>query len=144
MWMDNLDKLSQVYEIAIQVPTLKIIIGHMGLPGSMSKVLPDFTRWASIMSDLARLPNVYAKVSVAMVGLDDLRPYFQHTLRSFGFSRCMYGSNWYPVNDSPGFLSARAWAEAVTMYMTEIGASDDDAHWLLHKTAELVYSLEPL
>lgn len=144
IWTQDLSRLKQLYNVAEAVPDLTIILGHMGLPGSASTNLPDYDEWAGYITALADLDNVYVKISVAMVNIDALRPYVQHTIKMFGYDHSMYGSNWYPVNDAPGFLSARAWAEAVAIYLTELEATDNEAHDLLHRTAEKVYGLPPL
>ena len=144
LWMSTQEQLRQVVDIASRVPELTIIVDHMGIGGSRSTELPDYSVWRQITDDLALLPNVYLKLSLGLVGLNEMRPYVYHAISAFGYERCMYSSNWFPISDTWGFYSARAWMDALAVYMTELDTTDEEAHWILHKTAEKAYRLDPL
>ena len=62
----------------------------------------DFDTWKKDIEDLAALPNVFAKLGACeMWGKEDPQPYLEHALKTFGWHRCLYESNWF-VNQAWG------------------------------------------
>ena len=70
-----------------------------------------YDAWARGVAEIAKRPNVIGKLSgivaytdTATWKLDDIRPYAEHTISSFGFDRMVWGSDW-PVCTLGGSLS---------------------------------------
>lgn len=88
-------------ELARAVPEVTIVLGHLGKPRVRDQPQPD---WREGIEKLAALPNVLCKVSAPLEGPDDppyapevIAPLVRHVVRSFGFDRLMFGTN-FPVN----------------------------------------------
>jgi L-fuconolactonase len=57
--------------------------------------------WKSQIREMAKFPNVVCKMSGVATEADhnawtreQLRPYIEHVIESFGFERVMFGSDW--------------------------------------------------
>jgi L-fuconolactonase len=81
-----------------KVPDLKIVLEHMGKPPIASGSLSP---WAGDLAGIAENPAVHCKISELVTQADwknwsneDLRPYVQQALESFGPDRLMWGSGW--------------------------------------------------
>lgn len=100
--------LADVDEIAKRVPTLKIIVDHLG--GVQLDGGPHDKEWLQQFRQVAQRPNVYCKLS-ALYGrfqqqpaprdLDMYRPTIDIALQAFGADRLIYGSDW-PVTTLTG------------------------------------------
>jgi L-fuconolactonase len=112
--------LPAVLLLAEGAPERKIAIDHLGCPDIAAG---DFAEWASAMERLARLPQVYCKLSglvrvaPAPWRAADLRPYVHHALRCFGPQRLMFGSGW------PDCLPEYAWKETLAAFTQALGAA---------------------
>ncbi|NBE94248.1 hypothetical protein FE391_46085 [Nonomuraea sp. KC401] len=105
--------LEHVPVLAERVPGLRMVIDHLAKPPIKEK---GWEPWASLLARAAECPQVYAKVSglntaadAATWTADDLRPYVEHALESFGPERLMFGSDW-PVALLAGDY-AKVWRE---------------------------------
>lgn len=85
-----------------QLSTCKILISHMGLPGSESlKTQAQIRERIGPLLDLAKLPNLFVKLS-GFYAVDPIypyigaRPYVCELLETFGASRLMWGSDYSP------------------------------------------------
>lgn len=98
--------LPQVEKLARAIPSLRIVINHVGGAGDPQNLKPE---WASHIQKIAACPNVYMKVSGmpeqvrAKEGqppsdLSYYLPVLDHLWTCFGPDRLIYGSNW-PVSD---------------------------------------------
>ncbi|WP_405866402.1 amidohydrolase family protein [Streptomyces sp. NBC_00005] len=83
---------------AAALPQLIFVLDHLGKPPIASGALKP---WATDLHALAAHPNVFAKLSglvteadPASWTVDDLRPYADTALESFGPDRLMFGSDW--------------------------------------------------
>lgn len=92
--------------LARQVPTLRIVINHVGGAGDPAKLGEE---WKQAVTALAQEPNVFMKVSgmVEQVRgaegesprqLEYYLPILDQLWNAFGADRLVYGSNW-PVSD---------------------------------------------
>jgi L-fuconolactonase len=91
----HLPFVSQVLEL---VPNLRAVIDHISKPEIRAHKLEPWRTW---LARLAQHPNLYCKVSGMITEADhvhwtpdDLRPYIDHVIQSFGFDRIMFGSDW--------------------------------------------------
>ncbi len=92
------DQLDPVLELLRQVPHLRAVVDHLAKPGIRQR---QFEPWASRLSELALLPNLFCKVSGVVTEGDhdgwkteDFAPYLRHALEVFGPERVMFGSDW--------------------------------------------------
>jgi predicted TIM-barrel fold metal-dependent hydrolase len=95
-----------------QCPDVQFILDHCGVPEVKDRA---FEPWRSHMKEIAALPNVACKVSgiVAYAAenwtAEDLRPWVEHVIESFGWDRVVWGGDW-PVCTLGGSLSG--WVQA--------------------------------
>jgi len=104
----NHDYFGGVIQLAQRLPTLPIVVNHIGLMPIDGKVITP--EWVSRYQQLAAQPNIYMKVS-GLIELSVIRPapavhdFYRPTLdvlwQAFGEDRLIYGSNW-PVCEIAG------------------------------------------
>jgi L-fuconolactonase len=84
--------------VAESCPDLRLVIDHMAKPPIASGEVDE---WARELKDVAAYPKIFCKLSglVTEANLttwskDDLRPFVDRALESFGPQRMMFGSDW--------------------------------------------------
>ncbi|WP_298484485.1 amidohydrolase family protein [uncultured Maribacter sp.] len=91
-------QLGAVLEFVKSFPNQKFVIDHIAKP-----YIKDgfYDGWAVLMKEIAKHQNVYCKVSGMITEADyktwtpeQVEPYMQLVLDSFGVDRIMYGSDW--------------------------------------------------
>jgi len=91
-------QLGAVLEFVKRFPNQKFVIDHIAKP-----YIKDgfYDGWAVLMREIAKHQNVYCKVSGMITEADyktwtpeQVEPYMQLVLDSFGVDRIMYGSDW--------------------------------------------------
>jgi L-fuconolactonase len=87
--------------------------------------------WTRLISELARLPNVWCKLSGLITEADwrtwtveDIRPYAGHVLDSFGPSRVMFGSDWPVCELAASYARVRELADALLDGLDDAERSD--------------------
>ena len=90
--------LPHVLKVLDAVPGLRAVVDHVSKPEIKNRKLDP---WRSLMSEIAKRPNIYCKLSGMITEADhktwtaeDLRPYVEHVVNCFGFERVMFGSDW--------------------------------------------------
>jgi predicted TIM-barrel fold metal-dependent hydrolase len=94
--------LARQIPIAIKLvstcPDVVFILDHSGVPQVKEKNLDP---WRSNIAEIAKFPNVFCKVSGLVAYADprkwtaeDLRPFVDHVIASFGWDRVLFGSDW--------------------------------------------------
>jgi len=151
-------QLPEFTELCRAAPDTAIVLDHFGTPlgvgpyeGRRDEV---FARWRDDLAELARCPNVVAKLGgLAMpdngFGWHDAerpptsdevvaahRPYFLHAIECFGPDRCMFESN-FPVDRLS--LSYRVLFNAFKKMVADFSDAEQDA--MFSGTAERVYRL---
>ena len=126
--------------IARSCPDTSFVLDHCGVPDVRARALDP---WRADLSALAALPNVACKISGLVAyaepgtwSVDDLRPFVEHAIASFGWDRVVWGSDW-PVCTLTGDLTR--WVEATRLLMK--GASVDEQAALWHRNAQRLYRL---
>jgi L-fuconolactonase len=121
-------------------PNQIFILDHFGKPFIRERKLEP---WRSELSELAKRPNVYCKISglatEAQWGswtLDDLTPYLDAALQAFTPERLMFGSDW-PVCTLAASYSR--WSESVHTWLQKL--SPPERARILGGTALEVYRL---
>jgi predicted TIM-barrel fold metal-dependent hydrolase len=126
-------------ELADAAPDTTLILDHCGVPDIAGG---GFDTWASQITALARRPNLNAKISgiTAYTGgtwtLDTLRPYTDHILNCFGWTRVVWGS------DSPVCTLASSlpeWVAATRALVAD--ASADERAALFHQNARRLWQI---
>ncbi|MDB5561691.1 MAG: amidohydrolase [Hyphomicrobiales bacterium] len=133
------DQLPIARALAAKAPDVSFVLDHCGVPDVGAGV---FEPWKSYITEIAALPNVTAKVSgivaYAKPGwtAEDLRPWVEHVIGSFGWDRVVWGSD-HPVCRLTADL--KSWVAATKTIIS--GASEDEQSKLLSRNAERVYGL---
>jgi len=125
-------------DLVRRCPGVCFILDHCGVPDVKGRALDP---WRAHIRELAALPNVACKISglvayadPAAWTVDDLRPWVEHVLESFGWDRVVWGGDW-PVCTLAAPLSR--WVEAIRI-LTRSATADQQAG-LFHRNAERIY-----
>jgi L-fuconolactonase len=103
---------------ATMLPELTFVLDHLGKPPIASGELHP---WADGVRALAALPNTACKLSGMVTEaawhawtVEDLRPYADVVLESFGSGRLMFGSDWPVCRLAASYADVVAAADALT------------------------------
>jgi L-fuconolactonase len=110
-------QLPSTLEMVRRCPGVSFVLDHIGKPGIKAGLIDP---WRRHIRELAALPNVVCKLSGVTTEADhaawtreQLRPYIDHVIDSFGVDRVMYGGDW-PVSELAGrypqWLETLDWA----------------------------------
>jgi predicted TIM-barrel fold metal-dependent hydrolase len=140
-------QLPQAAELARSLHSATFVLDHCGIPPVASGELED---WRKQIRALAMLPNVHCKISgviaygdpsrwqagdIAAVA-EDLRPYIEQVIQSFGWRRIVWGSD-FPVCKLTKGLAT--WKQVTDFLMR--GASDSELDALAQGNARRIYRL---
>ena len=132
--------LPQTADFVDRHPNQIFVLDHIAKPRIKDRLLLP---WRQNMFELAKRENVYCKISGMVTEADweswkeeDLQPYFDTVLESFGSRRLMFGSDW-PV--SLVACDYRKWYELVKRKIQ--GFSADEKERILGATAREAYTL---
>jgi predicted TIM-barrel fold metal-dependent hydrolase len=153
-------QIPELTNLAQAFPGTAIILDHFGGPlgigpyeGRRDAI---FDAWRKNISELARCPNVVAKLGGLVMPINGFgfhkrdRPatsdelvaatahYYRHTIESFGVERCMFESN-FPV-DKQSCSYAVLWNSFKKIVAD---ASESEKSALFHDTATRIYRLDP-
>jgi predicted TIM-barrel fold metal-dependent hydrolase len=110
-----------------QCPGVTFILDHCGVPQVKERVMHP---WREHIQEIATFPNVYCKVSGLVAYADpvnwtpeDVRPFIDHVLESFGWDRVMFGSDW-PVCTLAA--SYRQWVETLLSVTQAAGETNQE------------------
>jgi len=133
-------QLPAAIDLARAFPEQRFVLDHLGKPAIRLAALEP---WRRHIRQLAELPNVYCKLSGMVTEAhwrrwtpDDLAPYLEVALESFGPRRCMIGSDW-PVCTLAG--DYRRVTDVVSAYVSRLSLEDQSA--ILGGTAASFYRL---
>jgi len=79
---------------------MKVVINHCMKPQIAARDAMQFKQWADGMTLLAKETSAFCKFSALITEADEnwqteqLRPYAEHIIASFGAERVMWGSDW--------------------------------------------------
>lgn len=123
-----------------QCPKVSFILDHCGVPQVKENRLDP---WRAYITEIAQFPNVCCKISGLVAYADperwtvnDLRPFVEHTIASFGWDRVLFGSDWPVCTLSASY---QQWVEALRT-ITQ-GAGEVNQEKLFHDNAVRVYRL---
>lgn len=116
-------QLRSAITLAARHPALTIVLDHLGKPPIR---MGGWEPWASLLGELASLPNVSAKISGLATAadprhwsVDDVRPYVEHAIGCFGPDRLMIGGDW-PICLQAGAYE-QVWQAHVAATLTGLG-----------------------
>ena len=139
----TLEQTRAVLELAKRVPTLRIVVDHLGRPPLENQ---GWEPWASHIRELASCPNVALKVSVgidaltAWSGWDPsvLEPYIRFVTETLGPRRLMLASNWPVILLRTTYH--QAWTD-LSRLVFDLLEDQEDREAVLGGTAERWYRL---
>lgn len=112
-------QLPEAVQLVETCPDVDFVLDHFGKPGIKAGL---FDQWAQDIVRLAAFPNVKCKLSGIITEADheqwtaeQLRPYINHILETFGPGRLMYGGDW-PVS----LLAIDRWQSWVSVAETAV------------------------
>ncbi|NND91871.1 MAG: amidohydrolase [Granulosicoccus sp.] len=127
-------------ELIDHCPEVQFVLDHCGVPDIKANA---FSPWNEHMTRLAERQNVSAKISGVMAygdldrwTLEDLRPYVEHTIATFGWDRVIWGSD-SPVCTLGGQIET--WV-AATHALVE-GCSREERDRLFHRNASRLWNI---
>jgi L-fuconolactonase len=133
-------QLPPVVELVRACPGTAFVLDHGGKPDIKARRLDP---WRADVARLAALPNVTCKLSGLVTEadldrwtLDDLRPYADHLLATFGPGRVMFGGDWPMAKIASGYTR---WLDAALALLEPLGAAERRA--VLADNARRVYRL---
>lgn len=122
-------------------PNVRFILNHIGKPFIAEGV---FEPWATLMRELAALPNAWCKISglaneadMEAWTSDDLRPYIEHSIAAFGWDRVVFGGDW-PVATLA--TTYPRWVETLAAAVAD--APPEHRRALFHDNAVRFYRLD--
>ena len=136
--------LARQIPIAIKLvskcPEVVFILDHCGVPQVKEKILDP---WRSHIAEIAKFPNVSCKISGLVAYADpkrwtaeDLRPFVEHAITSFGWDNVLFGSDWPVCTLSASY---RQWVDALLGITREAGEANQRK--LFYDNAVRVYRL---
>lgn len=131
-------------EVAVKLPHLKMVFDHLNQPPVLHK--EKFGLWGELMKTAAGHPNFYAKISGLGTASgqqdkwanEDLKPYIEFVLETFGDNRCFCGGDW-PVS-----LLAGTYVKTWQAYKTILTELLDEAtqQKVFYQNAKAFYQLD--
>jgi L-fuconolactonase len=131
--------LPQSIALVDRHPNQVFILDHLAKPRIRENVMSP---WRENLKELARRPNVYCKLSglVTEAGStwtpQQLRPYMETALDTFGSRRLMFGSDWPVCLLASGYAR---WYQIVKDFSARL--TDDEQERLFGQTAVEAYGL---
>ena len=132
--------MANTIKLVEQCPDVLFILDHIGKPDIKNQI---FDPWRDELKRLSEFPNVWCKMSGLVTEADhqhwtreDLKPYIDHVLDCFGFSRVLYGGDWpvaYQATTYPRWVETLEWAVR--------GCSEDELRKLFYDNAIEFYRL---
>jgi predicted TIM-barrel fold metal-dependent hydrolase len=133
-------QLPVALNLVSQCPDVLFVLDHCGVPDVKAQALDP---WRAHIRELSSLPNVSCKISglVAYANpanwqAEDLRPFVDHAIESFGWDRVMFGSDWPVCN-----LTASYGRWVKTLMSLTHAAGEANQKKLFHDNAIRIYRL---
>jgi L-fuconolactonase len=133
-------QLPAVIELVRQCPQVRFILDHGGKPAIRDQLLDP---WREHIRALAALPNIVCKFSGLVTEAnhdrwtrDQLKPYVEHLIETFGPSRLLFGGDW-PVAKLAS--SYQRWLDTAAELVASLSSAARQA--IFHDNAILVYRI---
>ena len=132
--------LPNVIKLVRQCPEVRFVLDHIGKPAIKAGLAEP---WRQDIATLATCGNVHCKISGVATEADhkhwtrqQLRPYIDHAIASFGIDRVMFGGDWHVSELAVGYPE---WVEIVEQAVA--GASAAEKRKLFRDNAIAFYRL---
>ena len=133
-------QLGDVLRLVERCPDVSFILDHMGKPGIAAGLTEP---WKSQIRELAQRPDIHCKLSGVVTEADKQKwtadqvyPYMEHILESFGPQRVVFGSDWPVVNLAADY---RRWFDLATATIAPYSPAEQQM--ILHDNAVRFYRL---
>jgi L-fuconolactonase len=133
-------QLAGALELARRCPEVRFVLDHAGKPGIRAGLREP---WRTQITELAALPNVWCKLSGLITEADpaswtreQLRPYIDHVIESFGYGRVMFGSDWPVAEETHRY---RQWVDIVDQMLA--GVPEEERRRVFRDNAIAFYRL---
>ncbi|MEX1018963.1 MAG: amidohydrolase family protein [Litorilinea sp.] len=133
-------QMADAIELVRQCPQVTFVLDHFGKPGVKDNLMSP---WAEQLVTLAQFPNVWCKISGLATEADhsdwmreQLRPYIQHAVSTFGIDRVFYGGDW-PVSTLA--IDYQTWIDTINWATPEL--SDTERNQLFVENAAAFYGI---
>ncbi|UOQ86469.1 amidohydrolase family protein [Gracilibacillus salinarum] len=135
------NQLAAVVKLLNQV-TIRGVIDHIAKPSIKEGAIEP---WRSYMSEIAKHPTIYCKLSGMVTEADhvqwkseDFVPYVQHIVKMFGAERLLYGSDW------PVCLLAADYDEVIQLIENVLpeNLTESDKARIFGENAKIFYKLD--
>ncbi|HEY5551158.1 MAG TPA: amidohydrolase family protein [Opitutaceae bacterium] len=134
-------QLPAVVELVRRCPDTRFVLDHFGKPAI---AIGQLDPWRADIAVLAALPNIVCKLSGIITEadharwtIDDLRPFVDHVLATFGPGRLLFGGDW-PVAKLAG--SYTRWLETARLLVSHLPPGDQAA--IFSTNARRAYRLD--
>ncbi len=134
------DQLPVAIELIDACPDVQFVLDHCGVPAIKERAEHP---WRDHIAAIAERPNVVVKISGVVAyadaenwTLEDIRPYVEHAIGCFGWSRVVWGSDW-PVCTLTSSLSN--WVAAT--HAITAGCSASERAQLFETNAKRIWRL---
>ena len=134
------DQIGKALALADLAPSVQFVLDHCGVPAIKDRAEHP---WRERIAEIARRPNVVVKISGVVAyaepetwTVDDVRPYVEHAIESFGWDRVVWGSDW-PVCTLTASLSI--WVAAT--HAITLACSADERARLFSVNARRIWRL---
>ena len=132
-------QIGHAIALADLAPDVQFVLDHCGVPAVKDRAEHP---WREHITEIAKRPNVVVKISGVVAyaepaswTLEDIRPFVEHAIASFGWDRVVWGSDW-PVCTISASLST--WV-AATRALIE-GCSAEERGKLLAGNARRIWT----
>jgi L-fuconolactonase len=133
-------QLASAIEMVRRTPGTSFILDHIAKPNIRGHQLEP---WRSQIEELAALPNVVCKISGVVTEadlenwtIDDVAPYVEHCLKTFGEDRVVYGGDWPVVLNGASY---KRWVETLDTLTASLSPTAKRKLW--HDNARHFYRL---
>lgn len=121
-------QLGAALELVKRFPKQKFVINHIAKPYIKDRF---YDGWATLMKAISEYPNVYCKLSGMTTEADynnwtpqQIEPYMQLVLDSFGTKRILFGSDWPVCLVAGNYTKTK---ELVTRFIAKLSMEDQAA-----------------
>ena len=120
-------QLKSTLEFVSKFPDQKMVIDHCAKPEVAAKKIDD---WATLLSEIARHPNVYCKLSGLFTEAKwkewspaEFYPYLDVVFKAFGTDRLLFGSDWPVILLSGIYVQ---WKSLLEKYMEHFAEEEKE------------------
>jgi len=133
-------QMNETLSMVQSFPQCTFVLDHIGKPNISEN---DHKDWTIYITKLSEFPNTYCKISgiITEAGndwtLERITPYIRHVLNSFGYSRCMFGSDWFVCNMNGGI---KKWLMVLGEILQD--STPEQRKFLFRDTCKRVYGIK--